>query len=168
MMKRVGALILFAFAGFSPAAAQEREAESRLSVATSLTYPIVRIYTLHIGYALDERHHLHFGPNYQNYRHDSFTSRAYSVVLGYRYYLWRGLNLEAEFYPAYNPMRSNVTGSSYPGVELWAELKVGYRFDLGDRWFIQPAPGLGFGIFRTNPPPNFGDEINSPISSRRS
>jgi hypothetical protein len=34
---------------------------------------------------------------------------------------------------------------------------------LNDRWYLQPAPGIGFGIFRTNPPPNFGEEIETPI-----
>lgn len=139
-----------------------RGSASRWSIGTSLTYPLVRIYQLRIGYALDDRHQLVFGPCFQNFRHESFTSRAYTLLLGYRYWVGDGLNLEAELYPAYNRLRSHVTGSSYPGVELWGELKIGYRFDLGDRWYIQPAPGVGFGILRTNPPPNFDQEIKSP------
>jgi len=72
--------------------------------------------------------------------------------------------LEAELYPAYNRMYSNVNGSYHPGWELWAEAKVGYTVDFAaDRLFLHPAPGIGFGVFQTNPPPNFHDEIESPI-----
>jgi hypothetical protein len=148
-------------AGAAPALGQN--APSRWSIGTSLTYPLAKIYQLHIGYALDDMHELVFGPCFQNFRHESFTSRAYTLLLGYKLRLGDGATLEAELYPAYNSIRSHVTGSSFPGVELWAELKVGYRFDLGDRWFVQPAPGVGFGIVRTNPPPNFHKEIRSPI-----
>ena len=61
-------------------------------------------------------------------------------------------------------MYSNVNGSYHPGWELWAEAKVGYTVDFADdRLFLHPAPGIGFGVFQTNPPPNFHDEIESPI-----
>jgi hypothetical protein len=176
MLSVLMALILAAAtAGAAPAPAQNPDvvdagtaasrpghSAPRWSIGTSLTYPLVKIYQLHIGYALDHRHELVFGPCFQNFRHESFTSRAYTLLLGYRYRVGDSLSLEAELYPAYNRIRSHVTGSGYPGVEVWGELKVGYRFDLGDRWYIQPAPGVGFGILRTNPPPKFHEEIRSP------
>jgi len=162
MVPLLGMLALLAFS-FCTAEAQEEEGSSRWGVGTSLTYPIVRIYQLHLTYAVGDRQELTFGPCFQNYRHTSFTAQAYTLLLGYRHYVWRGLHVEAELYPAYNNMRSHVTGSDYPGLELWSEIKVGYRFHFNDRWYIQPAPGIGFGIFQSNPPPGFWDEIQSPI-----
>jgi hypothetical protein len=145
---------------------QEPEAERHgtgWSVGTSVTYPIVRIYQLHIGRAPTDRHEVTFGPAYQNFTSGSITSHAYTLVLGYRYYLWRGLHVESEWWPAYDPIHSSLTDRRYPGVELWTELKVGSKLPMYRGRFIQPSPGVGFGIFRTNPPPEFWEDIISPI-----
>jgi hypothetical protein len=147
-------------------AAQEAEAERGgrgWSVGTSLTYPIVRIYQIHIGYRLDDRNEVFFGPAYQNFQSGSVTSHAYTLILGHRFYVWRELHLETELWPAINRMYSSETGMYYPGVELWAELKVGYDLPLYRGVYLKPAPGLGFGILRTNRPPSFGEDIRSPI-----
>ncbi len=99
----------------------------------------------------------------QNFEHDSFQVNALTLLLGYRRFIYRGLHLEAEFYPAYNKIHSKVNDKDYPGIEMWGEFKIGYRFDLaGGRLYIQPAPGIGFGFFRTNKPPNFDEEIDYP------
>jgi hypothetical protein len=135
----------------------------RWSVATSLTYPIARIYQIHIAYRASDRHELIFGPAFQNFTSGSITSNAYTLILGYRYYAWEGLNLEVELWPAWNSMESSITGQRYPGAELWAEVKVGYKLDVYRNVFVQPAPGLGFGVFRTNRPPDFGEDIRSPV-----
>ncbi len=59
---------------------------------------------------------------------------------------------------------SHVTEEYYPGWEMWAEIKAGYTFDLlAGRSYLQVAPGIGFGLFRTNTPPGFEEEIESPI-----
>lgn len=71
--------------------------------------------------------------------------------------------LEAELWPAYNPMYSDVTASTCRGVEIWGEIKIGYKFSFYRKLFIQPAPGIGYGIFRTNKPPKFNEDINNPI-----
>lgn len=177
MHKRAGAgdgmrmplllLTLLLVPGFTPAAAgqaQDSQNMNKWSVSTSLTYPIVRIYGLHFNYLLNEQTELFFGPCYQNYRHDSFTAHAYTLILGYRRFMWKQFFAEAELYPAYHPIYSHVTDRHYKGVELWTELKVGYRLLLpGGNVYLQPSPGIGFGIFRTNKPPNFGDEIETPI-----
>jgi hypothetical protein len=141
---------------------QTADRAPRWSIGTSLTYPIARIYQIHIGYRLDERHELIFGPAYQNFESRSITSHAYTLLLGYRYYAWKGLNLEVELWPAWNNMYSDVTDSRYPGVELWTEIKVGYKLQVYRDLFLQPAPGVGFGVFRTNRPPRFEEDIKSP------
>jgi hypothetical protein len=88
------------------------------------------------------------------------TSLTYPIAR--IYHAWEGLNLEVELWPAYNSMHSSITNSRYPGTELWTEVKIGYKLDLYRNLFLQPAPGVGFGIFRTNRPPNFDDDIRSP------
>jgi hypothetical protein len=89
---------------------------------------------------------------------------APAVRQAIRRHLIDELSVEAEIYPAYNRIYSHVTGSYHPGWELWAEAKVGYTWDVaGDRLFLHPAPGIGFGIFQSNPPPEFFEEIESPI-----
>ncbi len=159
----LAAVSLLLSSGAMPLQAQGRH-ESRWSISSSLTYPIVRIYTLHFNYSISDSHEFFFGPCFQNYRHDSFEANAYTLVLGYRNFLWPRFFWETEIYPAFNRFYSTIDESYYPGVELWTEFKVGYRIRLFDeKFYVQPAPGLGFGIFRTNQPPNFGDEIRSPI-----
>jgi len=156
--------ILVVLLGAPTLEAQEDASRSRWSVSTSLTFPIVRIYQVYFNYRIDDRNELSFGPAFQNFRHESFTSNAYTLILGYRRYVTDHVSVEAEIYPAYNRLYSHVTESYHPGWELWAEAKVGYTWNLADdRIFLHPAPGIGFGIFQSNPPPNFHDEIESPI-----
>jgi hypothetical protein len=163
-MKAVLLIILLVVFGAAPLQAQDREARSRWSVSTSLTFPMVRIYQVYVNYRIDDRNEVSVGPAFQNYRHESFTANAYTLILGYRRYLTDHLSVEAEIYPAWNRLYSHVTESYHPGWELWAEAKVGYTWNFADdRFFLHPAPGIGFGIFQSNPPPGFFDEIESPI-----
>ena len=143
--------------------AQNTGNSSEWSVGTSLTYPIARIYQVHISYNPGGKHEYFFGPAFQNFTSGSITSNAITLIVGYRYYIWKNLHLEAEFWPAYNPMYSDVTDSHYRGVELWSEIKIGYKFVIYRKLFIQPAPGIGFGLLRTNKPPGFHEDIKSPI-----
>jgi hypothetical protein len=163
-MRPLLVLLLALVVGAAPLQAQDGDARSRWSLSTSLTFPLVRIYQVYLNYRIDDRNEVSIGPAFQNYRHDSFTANAYTLILGYRRYLTDHLSVEAEIYPAYNRMYSNVTESYHPGWELWAEAKLGYTWNFADdRLFLHPAPGIGFGIFQSNPPPNFRDEIESPI-----
>jgi len=158
----LAAVALLLVTGISPLQAQDRD-QNRWSISSSLTYPIVRIYTLHFNYSNDS-HELLFGPAFQNYCHNSFEANAYTLVLGYRNFFWKGFFWETEIYPAFNRFYSTIDESFYPGIELWTEFKIGYRIELFDqKIYLQPSPGFGFGIFRTNKPPNFDDEIISPI-----
>ncbi|TVQ02383.1 MAG: hypothetical protein EA359_12020 [Balneolaceae bacterium] len=145
------------------AQAQDTGNKPEWSAATSLTYPIARIYQVHISYNPGGNHEYFFGPAYQNFTSGSITSHAFTFILGYRYYVWKKLHLEAELWPAYNPMYSAVTELRYRGMEIWGEVKIGYKVTLYRNLFIQPAPGIGFGVLRTNKPPGFSDDINSPI-----
>lgn len=145
------------------ATAQDSGNSPEWSIATSLTYPIARIYQVHISYNPGGNHEYFFGPAYQNFTSGSITSNALTLIIGYRYYVWKNLHIEVEMWPAYNPMFSNITELHYRGVEIWGEFKIGYKFSLLRNMFIQPSPGIGFGILRTNKPPNFSTDIKSPI-----
>jgi len=64
--------------------------ESRWSVETSLTFPMVRIYMLKLSYRHSDRTELGFGPAFQNWKNtdESFVGQAnaYTLVLSYRHY----------------------------------------------------------------------------------
>lgn len=143
--------------------AREPASKSKWSVGTSLTYPIARIYQMHIDYRIGKSSEVFFGPGYQNFQSGSITSNAYTLIMGYRHYLWREFHVELELWPAWNRMHSSVTDTHYPGWELWAEVKTGYKFYLTRNLYVHPVPGVGFGIFRTNRPPRFSEDIDSPI-----
>jgi len=157
-----GTLVFSGFAVAQEAGSEEVASNSRWSVGTSLTYPIARIYQAHINYRLGETSEVFFGPAYQNFQSGSITSNAYTLIVGYRHRLWRDLHGEIELWPAWNRMHSSVTETYYPGWELWAEMKVGYTFHLTRNLYIHAAPGIGLGIFRTNPPPRFKEDLRSP------
>jgi hypothetical protein len=156
------AALLTLFAAARKAFGRAPEGRPRWSAGTSLTYPLARIYQIHLGHRVNGRHEVFFGLAYQNFESGSITSHAYTLLLGYRFYAWKGLHLEVELWPAYNNMYSSVTDSRFPGLELWSEIKLGYKLGISRSVFLQPAPGMGFGIFRTNRPPNFDESIKSP------
>jgi hypothetical protein len=162
-MKTLSVIIAGVLLFSTPLMAGNSDGHSKWSIGTSLTYPIAQIYQIHINHALNERHELFFGPAYQNFESGSITSHAFTLILGYRNYIWKNLHIEVELWPAWNRMYSSITGSYYPGTEMWSEIKLGYTFNVYGRMFIQPAPGIGFGIFRTNKPPDFSNAIKSPV-----
>jgi hypothetical protein len=166
-MKRKGVLpVLVVGALLLPIVAEAQEArapESRWSMGVSLTYHIVRIYPVHVNYRHSERSEVFFGPAYQGWESGNLTADGYTLLLGYRHYLWRNFHAELELWPAWNRLHSSVTDARYPGWELWAEPKIGYKLNLGRNLYLHPNPGIGFGIFRTNRPPGFADEVDSPI-----
>ncbi|MBN1859659.1 hypothetical protein JW848_10735 [Candidatus Bipolaricaulota bacterium] len=157
-----GMLLFSDCSGAQEATSEEVASNSRWSVGVSLTYPIARIYQALINYRLGEISQVFFGPAYQNFQSGSITSNAYTLIVGYRHRLWKDLHGEIELWPAWNRMYSSVTDTYYPGWELWAEVKVGYTFHLTRNLYLHVAPGIGFGIFRTNPPPRFEEDIRSP------
>ncbi len=162
MKKLLTIIIVFLIAVISYA--QDEVSPSKWSIGVSITYPLESIYLVQINYKLNDKNEIFFGPCFQNFKHESFKVNAYTLLLGYRYYIWKGLNIEAEIYPAFNKIFSYITKSHFPGFEMWGELKLGYQFNLFDnKLFIQPAPGIGFGIFQSNKPPKFDDEIKYPI-----
>ncbi|MFA4922244.1 MAG: hypothetical protein WC611_08955 [Candidatus Neomarinimicrobiota bacterium] len=141
--------------------AQENET-SKWAIETSLTFPIVQIYQFHFAYRFNEKSEFLVGPCFQNFDKETFSVNAYTLLLGYRYYIWRNLHLENELYPAYNKIYSTLDQKYYDGFEAWNEIRLGYHvFLINNKLYIEFAPGIGFGIFRQNKPPNFDKEMDA-------
>lgn len=128
--------------------------QSRWAVEASLTFHIVRIYMLKFSYKYSDRVELGIGPAFQNWKNedDSFLGQAnaYTLLLSYRYYFWRKFNVEIELWPAWNHFKSFIDNNTYKGLELWAEYKLGYRLDLGQRIYLNIQPGIGHPVWMQN------------------
>jgi hypothetical protein len=125
-------------------------------IGTSITYPLAEIYMMQVSYSPWESGDILGGLAYQNWKNDQGRANAYTLLLGYRQYAWKGLHAEMELWPAYNPFQSSVDGKTYTGLELWMSLRIGYRidFELADSdFFILAQPSIGFGVVRDNPWP---------------
>ncbi|MCC5931442.1 MAG: DUF3575 domain-containing protein [Cyclobacteriaceae bacterium] len=135
---------------------------SNWSMETSLTFPLVRIYMLKFSYQHSDRVELGIGPAFQNWRNEeeSFRgqSNAFTLVMSYRYYFWRTFNFEIELWPAWNRFESYIDNNTYKGFELWAEYKVGYRLDLGNRFYLNLQPGIGHALWLQNKWPGVQDD----------
>lgn len=126
---------------------------SKWGAGTSLTYPIASICMVQLSYSAWSMGDLLTGYAYQYWRDAQGRSRAQTVLVGYRQFIWRGLHMEVELWPAYNPFKSSVDGKTYRGLELWMSVRAGYRFDFeiyGRELFILPQPSIGFGVARQN------------------
>ena len=89
---------------------------------------------------------------------DQGRLHAYTLLTGYRYYLWRGLHAEYELWSAYDPFESSVDGKTYKGVDFWHAVRAGYRFmfDCGsfDPYIIFQVE-VGRGLKRFNKWPEY-------------
>ena len=129
-------------------------------IGTSVTYPIAEIYMVQGSYSPREHSDILCGLAYQNWKNDQGRARAYTLLLGYRRFVWNGLHAELEMWPAYNPFHSSVDGKTYAGLELWMCIRIGYKFEfsgIGNDFYILAQPGIGFGVARENPWPHKDD-----------
>jgi hypothetical protein len=133
------------------------ESPSLWAFGISITYPLGgQIYMVQLSYSVWEKGDILWGVAYQDWKNDRGHSHAYTLLLGYRQFIWEGIHAEIEFWPAYNPFESSVDGKTYKGFELWTSLRVGYRFDFdiaANPFFILVQPSVGFGVARQNPWP---------------
>jgi hypothetical protein len=84
---------------------------------------------------------------------DASTIFEVGGEIGYRQYLWRGLNLEASALL----LRSQVDQDErrYVGFNVFVTATLGWRFDVslgGASFYVLPQAGVGGDIVRTNPP----------------
>jgi len=125
--------------------------DHKWSVETSLTFPIARIYMLKFLYRPSKNVELGIGPAFQNWKNDDQSplgqTNAYTLLLSLRYYFWKNFNAEIELWPAWNHFESFVDGKTYKGPELWVEYKIGYRWDISPRFYLNIQPGIAHALY---------------------
>lgn len=150
-------LLLASTAAFGQESEQyHQNTERKWAIGTSITYPMADIYMMQASYSPWKSGDILGGLAFQNWTNDQGQANAYTVLLGYRQYLWNGLHAEMELWPAYNPFRSAIDDHTYAGLELWMSLRIGYRVKVhlvGREFFILAQPSIGFGVARDNPWP---------------
>lgn len=123
------------------------------------------IYCVQYSYALNRNDFLISGLAFQNQDVDnSGKTYAYSVLLGYKRYFWKGLFSEIVFWPAYNHFYEKNEKKYYNSFEVWAELRTGYEIAFnvfGVEMYVNPQLLLGKGIVQGYKPQSFKDEYKS-------
>lgn len=118
----------------------------------------VKIYALQYAYNFSPNNDLIAGLAYGNVHYPYGVSNAPTVIVGYRRYVWDKLYAEYQLWPAYNSFYSTIDQKYYSGMELWSELRAGYRFDyalLGIPSFVSLQGICGFGLWPGNKPAAF-------------
>ncbi len=165
-------LLLFLLSGTARAdegrasARWPHDSSHRLGLEVTPLSPLIRIWVLHLTYALWSQGELTTGYAYMNNNlGDLGRANAHSVLLGYRHFFWRGLHAELELWPAYDRVLSFEDNQTYAAFDIWGELRVGYRFDLLRNetldLYVLPQLAVGTGLYSSNPPP--GIESESPF-----
>ena len=145
-----------------PVSAQEQKKQRRWSLETSLTFaPAAQIYLLKGSYQLTNNSELGFGPAFQNWKNKDKAplgqANAYTLLLSYRYFIWKNFHIELELWPAYNHFHSFVDGNTYKGLELWVEYKAGYKINLTNHLYLNLQPGVAHGLWMQNKWPEYKD-----------
>ena len=155
-MRKIFIILIF-FSLVLSANTQESKNLSRWSIETSLSFPIHQIYLVKASYKVWEKGEILFGPCYQNWKNEEGfplgRAHAITLILGYRQYLWKGINLEIEFFPAYNVFNSSFDNNTYKGFEMWVEYRVGYKIQFKTNFanfYFNIQPGIGHAIFLQN------------------
>jgi hypothetical protein len=143
-----------------PTSAQNLLDQKKYSIETSLTFaPFAKIYMIKTSFRISEHNELGFGIAFQNWKNITKSPRgqahAYTLLISYRYYIWKNLHVEVEFWPAYNHYNSFVDNKIYKGLELWVEYKMGYKFNFKNNLYLNLQPGLAHGIWMQNKWPEF-------------
>lgn len=119
------------------------------------------IYSAVYTYQFSPKNHLMLGLAYQNQRNNAFgITHAPSVIIGYRRYIWKGLNAEYALWPAYNMLYEKYEKKYYNSFELWGEFRAGYdfTFNIGtSKFFVMPQFIMGKGIIDGYKPQSFKD-----------
>lgn len=144
------------------------DSRHRFGIEATPFSALIKIWAIRGTYSLWSHGDLLLGYAYQNETSgDKAVMHGQTLMIGYRQFFWRGLNLEIELMPAYNPATSLIDGKTYVGWDMWIEGRIGYRFDIIDRpgfsFFVMPQFACGVGIFRTNPWPGLSENAHEPF-----
>ncbi len=148
---------------------QENKSEfkqSKWSIEYSLAGTALNIYALQAAYQYNNKGQWLIGSCFQNYKNNQGRAHAYTLLIGYRYKIWKNFSVEYEFFPAYNEFHSSIDNKNYYGLELYSELRPGYQFDfkIGNQsLYVLPQLTIGFGIWTNNKWPDFDKQSNPAI-----
>lgn len=146
----------------------------RHTLETSPVSPVLQlvnagIWGVKYDYALTRRDELKVGISWMNIYFPEGNTDSWSLILGYRRYLWRNLYLEYELWPGYDNFYEKNEEKYYPGWDLWNEFRIGYqfRFHIGSLpCFVSAAWPFGFGLYSTNKPDSFYERMNQSFDSK--
>lgn len=133
----------------------------RHSLDTSPISPFLGIWVLQDAYEFSPNNEVMLGASYMNIPFDSGDTHAISVFLGYRRYFWRNLHAEIQAWPMVDDFYEKHEKRYYKSFDLWAEARVGYRFDFDVsnlHCYVNVQFLLGKGLYVSNKPQSFHDE----------
>jgi hypothetical protein len=102
---------------------------------------------------LSDHSNLLLGLCYQNWKDQGEAkgrAHGYTFMFGYRQFIGEKVNFEVELFPAYNNFTSSIDSTTYSGFETWIEYRVGYKFDINDKLYVIPQPGIGHALYLQN------------------
>lgn len=133
--------------------------DNRHSLSFNPMVPFVGIYALHYSYRLTDHSEFITGFSYMNIQFEgSGHSNSPALILGYRRYLWKGLHLEYEIWPAFDAFYEKNENRFYKGFDLWNEFRLGYKygFTAGNKQLYANLQWpFGFGLYASNKPESF-------------
>lgn len=97
--------------------------------------PMGDIYMLQFTQTLKPRNELVLGVGYLNTAILSLIeypgiNQIYFGEVGYRHFLWRNLNIEAQLLPQYAHCNDTISNKVTQGFGLTGEIRMGYRFEF--------------------------------------
>lgn len=137
--------------------------EKKHAIEASPMSPFMRIYVIQYSYQFAPQNDLMLGLSYMNIQFDDGETHAPGLIVGLRHYLWKGLHVEYQLWPAYDWYYEKHEDKYYAGFELWNEGRIGYRFDIKltpqTSLYLTPQWALGFGVYGGNKPESFKEEV---------
>ena len=156
----------------SPALAQSDQVppalfHPKLSIETDILWPIFPgVFRGHLLFNLWQRGQLrgdvYVGVNY-DFPQDRTTEGRfsdYSLVTGYRQYLYRGFHMEVNQQIGYGSLQNHVTtDKEYRSLDWGVQLLGGYKYDIPNtRWYTAVQLGVGGTVYQSNPWPIYTDD----------
>jgi opacity protein-like surface antigen len=103
--------------------------------------------------------------DFSNTRRDTEGDRFdMGPQLGYRQYVWKGLHAELYMNAVYAEVHADLAdGKNHASFVLLAGALAGYRFDLGERFYVMVQAGVAGRFFYSNPWPHPAGEGILPL-----
>lgn len=151
----------------APSTAQTDSSRSTYAIETDILWPffpgLTRTQmTMTLWKNVDLRGDLLVGVNvlFPNDRETEGRFADYSIVTGYRQYIWKGLHVEYSQTTGLGVLRSHVTtGKTYESFDWAATGYIGYKFEFADdAFYVIPQFGVERVLYKSNPWPIYEDK----------